>query len=235
MCWIVLKDPYLKFWWDSTHAWFLLLVLCASWRPQPLSSQAGWLKEYLVSIHQLTPKRIRQGNVCSEKKYLFQCTLMLISTNKWISQSCKGCLLLEYAKFTLQILQISKNTVKIWSDPGSHVVSQIFVLLLSLISSEPSFCHVVLSPLLHPSVTLYRCLSVMWNEFLPSSHSLYYIWHRQLTFALHSLLHVFKLPQSSLWVRLNASSIFFCYKVSFSHFLLSLSGWVVLGSTILSE
>lgn len=68
----------------------------------------------------------------------------------------------------------------------------------------------------------------MWNEFLPFSHSLYYICHRQLTFTLHSLLHAFKLPRSSLWVRLNASRIF-CYKVSFSHFLASLSDWIVLG------
>lgn len=69
----------------------------------------------------------------------------------------------------------------------------------------------------------------MWNEFLPFSHSLYYICHRQLTFSLHSLLRVFKLPQSSLWIRLNASGIFCFYKVSFSRFLVNLSDWIVLG------
>jgi len=77
--------------------------------------QSGWLIEQMlpVSIHQLTPKRVRQKNVCSEAKYLFQCTLTLISTKIWISQSCKGCYLFKCTNFTLQILKIRKRLNKI--------------------------------------------------------------------------------------------------------------------------
>lgn len=163
-----------------------------------VTSLSGWLIKGIlpVSIFQLSPKRIRQGSKHSEVKYFFQCTLTLVGTKKCISQSYKECCLLEHTKFILQMKR-SENTVK------QDLIRSKFLFLRSLCSSlvlsgQDLLSVTPLLPLLPPSVTLYRLLSVVCNEFLQSSPSFYYICHKTLTFALHSLLHVFKLPQSTL-------------------------------------